>query len=71
MASTSAIDNLAGYRAYKPDLSIPRFQIMKTQDAHEYANDFLTKHNPPWLYGLYQTWQQLLKEPYKGITNDG
>ena len=44
---------------------------MKTQDAHEYANDFLTKQNPPWLYGLYQTWQQLLKEPFKGITNDG
>lgn len=26
---------------------------------------------PPWLYDLTKTWEKLLKEPYKGVTNDG
>lgn len=59
------------YRQYLPDLSIPRFTTMATQDAHVYANAFLEGGKPPWIYELYQHWKNLLKAPYKGITNDG
>jgi len=60
------------YHKHLPDLDIPRFQIMKTQNAHEYADEFLKKgHQPPWLYALYKHWRGLFEEPFKGITNDG
>lgn len=59
------------YRQFLPDLSIPRFTTMATQDAHVYANAFKEGGNPPWIYALYQHWKELLKVPYKGITNDG
>ncbi|CRG86182.1 hypothetical protein PISL3812_03185 [Talaromyces islandicus] len=59
------------YRQYLPDLSIPRFTTMKTQDAHEYAHAFKTKHIPPWLYALYEHWRDLYEEPFQGITTDG
>jgi len=59
------------YRKYLPDLSIPRFQIMKQQDAHVYAQAFKTGHQPPWLYSLYQFWLSLLEEPFVGVTSDG
>jgi len=59
------------YRKYLPDLSIPRFQMMKQQDAHVYAEAFKTGHQPPWLYSLYQFWLSLLEEPFKGVTSDG
>lgn len=26
---------------------------------------------PPWLYDLTKTWEKLLAEPYKGVSNDG
>lgn len=65
-------DNVTGeYRQYLPDLSIPRFTTMKTQDAHEYAHAFKTKHIPPWLYALYEHWRDLYEEPFQGITTDG
>jgi len=70
--TTTAPTSHAGeYRKYLPDLSIPRFQTMKTQDAHVYAEAFKTGHQPPWLYALYQYWLQLLAEPFKGVTSDG
>lgn len=59
------------YREYLPDLSIPRFQVMRTQDAHEYAEAFKTGRIPPWLHALYMHWRDLLQEPFKGVTADG
>ena len=59
------------YRQYLPDLNLPRFQAMRNQDAHEYADDFKTKRMPPWLHALYMHWLDLLQEPFKGVTTDG
>jgi len=44
---------------------------MRTQDAHEYARDFKTLKQPPWLHALYMHWLELLQEPFKGVTTDG
>ncbi|KAL4787695.1 hypothetical protein BJX76DRAFT_345381 [Aspergillus varians] len=49
----------------------PRFQAMRTQDAHEYAEAFKTNRTPPWLHALYMHWLDLSQEPFKGITTDG
>ncbi|GES65803.1 putative Aspergillus niger contig An14c0130, genomic contig [Aspergillus terreus] len=59
------------YRQYLPDLSLPRFQVMRTQNAHEYAHAFKTLRRPPWIHALYMHWLELLQEPFKGITTDG
>lgn len=59
------------YRQYLPDLETPRFQAMRAQDAHEYAHDFKTLAQPPWLHALYMHWLDLLQEPFTGVTNDG
>ncbi|PKX98070.1 DUF3500 domain-containing protein [Aspergillus novofumigatus IBT 16806] len=59
------------YRQYLPDLSLKRFQVMHSQDAHEYAHDFKTLRHPPWLHALYMHWLDLLQEPFKGVTTDG
>jgi hypothetical protein len=59
------------YRKHLPDLSIPRFTTMQQQDAHVYAKAFIEGGNPPWLHALYLHWLELLKEPFKGVTNDG
>lgn len=69
MASTNGLSG--EYRKHLPKLDTPRFQIMKSQTAHEYGQDFKTKHNPPWLHALYEHWKALLAEPYKGVTSDG
>ena len=72
MTALNVSDKPAGeYRQYLPDLNIPRFQIMCTQDAHEYAHAFKTGKQPPWLHALYMHWLDLLKEPFKGVTTDG
>lgn len=59
------------YRQFLPDLSIPRFVAMQQQDAHAYAKAFKDGGQPPWLHALYMHWLDLLKEPFKGVTNDG
>ncbi|KAL1863065.1 hypothetical protein VTK73DRAFT_6490 [Phialemonium thermophilum] len=59
------------YRQFLPDLSIPRFTTMQKQDAHVYAEAFKKDGAPPWLHALYLHWLELLKEPFKGVTNDG
>jgi hypothetical protein len=59
------------YRQYLPDLSIPRFTMMKTQDAHVYAKAFIEGGNPPWIHGLFLHWRNLFKEPFRGVTVDG
>ncbi|KAJ4258990.1 hypothetical protein NW762_008078 [Fusarium torreyae] len=61
----------APYRQFLPDLATPRFTSMKGQNAHEYAEVFKKKGNPPWLHGLYKHWLSLLDEPFKGVTSDG
>lgn len=70
-----ALDQLAKptgeYRQYLPDLNTKRFQVMQTQNAHEYAHDFKTLRQPPWLHALYMHWLDLLQEPFKGVTTDG
>jgi hypothetical protein len=59
------------YRQYLPDLSLKRFQVMRGQDAHEYAHAFKTRRQPPWLHALYMHWLDLFQEPFKGVTTDG
>ncbi|KAK4452998.1 hypothetical protein QBC34DRAFT_320134 [Podospora aff. communis PSN243] len=72
MASQEIQDAAGGeYRKHLPDLSIPRFTTMQQQDAHVYAKAFIEGGNPPWLHALYLHWLELLKEPFKGVTNDG
>ena len=72
MASDEAPAQHGGeYRQFLPDLSIPRFTIMKEQDAYVYADAFKKGGIPPWLHALYMHWLELLKEPFKGVTTDG
>lgn len=72
MAPNAALEQPTGeYRQYLPDLNLKRFQVMCTQDAHEYAHDFKTLKQPPWLHALYMHWLELLQEPFKGVTTDG
>ncbi|KAH8883505.1 hypothetical protein GQ53DRAFT_811497 [Thozetella sp. PMI_491] len=72
MASTNVPPPQGGsYHEFLPDLSIPRFTTMQKQNAHEYADAFKESGQPPWLHGLYLHWRDLLKEPFRGITNDG
>ncbi|KAF4551223.1 Hypothetical protein D9617_14g076800 [Elsinoe fawcettii] len=70
--TTSNGTSAGAYREHLPDLSIPRFTVMKTQNAHEYADAFLNKaHQPPWLYALYKHWRSLFEQPFKGVTSNG
>ncbi|QGA12692.1 hypothetical protein EYB26_000336 [Talaromyces marneffei] len=69
--STTEEKSTGDYRQYLPDLGIPRFTTMKTQDAHEYAHAFKTKRIPPWLYALFEHWRDLYEEPYQGISTNG
>lgn len=73
MGSNGGIEEkpCAGFRKYIPDLDTLRFQTAKVQDCYQYAENFQESHNPPWLYNLTQAWQELLREPYKGLTTDG
>lgn len=61
----------AGFREHLPDLKNARFAKMQQQDAHEYALCFKQDRNPPWVHALWQHWQELFYEPFRGITNDG
>ncbi|KAK9382805.1 uncharacterized protein V2V93DRAFT_165161 [Kockiozyma suomiensis] len=63
--------NLGDFRAYLPDLSLPRFVVMAKQDPYEYSASFKTKKQPPWLHALYTHWLKLFQEPFKGVTTDG
>lgn len=62
---------IMSFRKYLPDLTLPRFQVAKTQSPYEYSEAFRINHEPPWLYNLTETWKSLLEEPYKGVTTDG
>ncbi|TKA62403.1 hypothetical protein B0A49_11683 [Cryomyces minteri] len=71
MSTTDFERSAAGFRQYLPNLNTPRFQVAREQNAYQYAETLTIKRHPPWLYSLTQTWQQLLEEPYKGVTTDG
>ncbi|KAF5137978.1 hypothetical protein E5D57_001757 [Metarhizium anisopliae] len=58
----------SSFRAHLPDLNMDRFTAMREQDCYQYAVTFKEKKNPPWLHALYEHWQGLLSEPFKGIT---
>ncbi|KAK4619394.1 hypothetical protein CLAFUW4_10862 [Fulvia fulva] len=64
-------DLATAFRKHLPDLTSPRFTTSKEQTPYEYSEAFQKTHHPPWLYNLTETWKELLKEPYKGVTNDG
>ncbi|CAK7235292.1 hypothetical protein SBRCBS47491_009243 [Sporothrix bragantina] len=71
MASSDAGAAPSPFRQFLPDLSLPRFTTMKTQDAHEYAKAFMEGGQPPWIHGLWKHWLELFKEPFKGVTSNG
>jgi hypothetical protein len=72
MSTTAAFkEEAAQFRQHLPDLSIPRFTVSKQQDPYQYVEDFQKNHVPPWLYNLTETWKELLREPFKGVTSDG
>lgn len=61
----------AGFRSHLPDLTSPRFTTAAKQDIYEYVKSMQDNRAPPWLHDLTKVWEQLLEEPYKGVTNDG
>lgn len=71
MTSSGFSKPTSEFRACLPDLDIPRFTIMKKQNCREYAHDFKTLKQPPWLHALYMHWLRLYQEPFKGVTVDG
>ncbi|KJY01667.1 hypothetical protein TI39_contig283g00009 [Zymoseptoria brevis] len=61
----------SAFRSHLPDLTSPRFTTSAKQSPYEYTEAFQQNHAPPWLYNLTETWKELLKEPFKGVTVDG
>ena len=61
----------SSFRAYLPDLNSDRFTSMKQQDCYQYGHHFKESKQPPWLHALYEHWQRLHSEPFKGVTADG
>ena len=70
-ALTNGHTPCSSYRQYLPDLTTPRFTQAKNQDAAAYTESFIQNRNPPLLYKLIETWQQLYEEPFRGVTCDG
>ena len=64
-------DLVAAFRKHLPDLSTPRFTTAKSQSPYEYTKAFQDAKFPPWIYNLTETWKELLKEPFKGVTHNG
>ena len=64
-------DGAAAYRQFMPDITTPRFTSMQKQDSYEYVDAFKKSQHPPWFHALYVHWQQLAKEPFRGVTTDG
>src|SRR5690349_15012984 len=72
MARRNSFDEASvAFRQHLHDLSTPRFTTAAKQTVYEYAKDMQDNRRPPWLYDLTKVWEQLLAEPYKGVTNDG
>lgn len=68
---TSQGPQAGAFRKYLPDLTLPRFTSMQGLNAHEYAHNFKTSGQPPWIHGLFLHWRELFKDPFRGITTDG
>jgi hypothetical protein len=71
MADETFQKSVTGFRQYVPDLNTPRFQTAKEQDPYKYSEAFQKTQHPPWLFKLTQAWENLLEQPYKGVTTDG
>lgn len=72
MARRSSFDEAStGFQTHLPDLSSPRFTSAAKQTVYAYTKCMQDNRAPPWLYDLTKVWEELVEEPYKGITNDG
>lgn len=70
--ATQVNEGLASaFRQHLPDLTIPRFTIAKQQSPYEYTEAFQKNKVPPWLWHLTKAWDDLLKEPFVGVTANG
>lgn len=69
--STEDLIESSSFRKHLPDLSLPRFTVMKKQTPYEYAKQFIESGHSPWIHGLFSHWKYILKDSYTGITNDG
>jgi len=70
MAATNGAEHGSEYREFLPDITTERFTNMRKQNAHEYAKAFENARQPPWFHAIYMHWQELVKEPYRGVTTD-
>jgi hypothetical protein len=61
----------SAFRQHLPDLTSPRFTISAQQSPYEYSEAFQKTQHPPWLYRLTKAWEDLLEEPFTGVTSDG
>ena len=71
--TTNGIDEglASAFRQHLPDLTSPRFTTSAQQSPYEYSGAFQKTGHPPWLYKLTKAWEQLLEEPFQGVTTDG
>ncbi|GIZ38536.1 hypothetical protein CKM354_000195200 [Cercospora kikuchii] len=71
--TTNGIDEglASAFRQHLPDLTSPRFTTSAQQSPYEYSEAFQKTGHPPWLYKLTKAWEQLLEEPFQGVTADG
>ena len=61
----------ASFRQYLPDITTPRFRTANEQSPYQYVEAFQTQKHPRPLYDLAEAWEELLNEPFTGVTNDG
>lgn len=61
----------SAFRKHLPDLTSPRFTTSAQQSPYEYSEAFQKSGHPPWLYKLTKAWEDLLDEPFTGVTVDG
>ena len=59
------------FRKHLPDLTSRRFTTSAQQSPYEYSEAFQKTQHPPWLYKLTKAWEDLLEEPFTGVTTDG
>ena len=71
MSSDGFEKAVAEFRQHLPDLDSPRFTKARDQEANEYVDDFQSTQSPQWLYTLTKVWEELLIEPFVGVTSDG
>lgn len=57
-----------GFRAYIPSQDEPRSKELASSDAYEWA---VARCNESFIANWTQSWENMVKEPYKGISADG